>query len=168
MVTAPCVPDHSACVTRGGVCVPGPGGRRPWRTKRVCSPIRAVWPRSRAMYRAGSAVWMTAWALCRSAMALSSPGGGRAVAPSLRVLSRQTVSVKSERIAHGTVYAHPVPKLWTQTLEEHRRAVHDATLDTTAALVHEHGLAAVTMSKIAAETGIGRATLYKYFPDVEA
>jgi AcrR family transcriptional regulator len=31
----------------------------------------------------------------------------------------------------------------------------------------EQGLAAVTMSKIAAETGIGRATLYKYFPDVE-
>jgi AcrR family transcriptional regulator len=26
----------------------------------------------------------------------------------------------------------------------------------------------VTMSQIAAETGIGRATLYKYFPDVEA
>ena len=66
------------------------------------------------------------------------------------------------------MYAHPVPKLWTQTLEEHRRAVHDATLDTTAALVHQHGLAAVTMSKIAAQTGIGRATLYKYFPDVEA
>jgi len=61
-----------------------------------------------------------------------------------------------------------VPKLWTDTIEEHRRAVQDATLDTAAALVHEHGLAAVTMSKIAAETGIGRATLYKYFPDVEA
>jgi AcrR family transcriptional regulator len=61
-----------------------------------------------------------------------------------------------------------VPKLWTETIEEHRRAVHDATLDTTAALVAEHGLASVTMSRIAAETGIGRATLYKYFPDVEA
>jgi AcrR family transcriptional regulator len=61
-----------------------------------------------------------------------------------------------------------VPKLWTETIEEHRRAVHDATLDTTAALVHEHGLAAVTMSQIAAAAGIGRATLYKYFPDVEA
>jgi AcrR family transcriptional regulator len=61
-----------------------------------------------------------------------------------------------------------VPKLWTQTIEEHRRAVHEATLDTTAALVAEHGLAAVTMSQIARETGIGRATLYKYFPDVEA
>jgi AcrR family transcriptional regulator len=61
-----------------------------------------------------------------------------------------------------------VPKLWTETIEEHRRAVHDATLDTTATLVREHGLAAVTMSQIAAATGIGRATLYKYFPDVEA
>jgi AcrR family transcriptional regulator len=61
-----------------------------------------------------------------------------------------------------------VPKLWSETIEEHRRAIHDATLDTTAALVGEHGLAAVTMSRIAAATGIGRATLYKYFPDVEA
>ena len=61
-----------------------------------------------------------------------------------------------------------MPKLWTETIEEHRRAVHDATLDTTAALVHEHGLASVTMSQIAAAAGIGRATLYKYFPDVEA
>ena len=61
-----------------------------------------------------------------------------------------------------------MPKLWTETIEEHRRAVHDATLDTTAALVREHGLASVTMSQIAAAAGIGRATLYKYFPDVEA
>ena len=60
-----------------------------------------------------------------------------------------------------------MPKLWTDTLEEHRRAVRDATLDTTAALVAERGLASVTMSQIAAATGIGRATLYKYFPDVE-
>jgi AcrR family transcriptional regulator len=34
--------------------------------------------------------------------------------------------------------------------------------------VVEHGLLSVTMSQIAEETGIGRATLYKYFPDVEA
>jgi AcrR family transcriptional regulator len=61
-----------------------------------------------------------------------------------------------------------VPRLWTETIEEHRRAVRDATLDTTAALVAEHGLRSVTMSQIAEETGIGRATLYKYFPDVEA
>jgi AcrR family transcriptional regulator len=61
-----------------------------------------------------------------------------------------------------------VPKLWNDTIEAHRRAVRDATLDTTAALVAEHGLASVTMSQIAEETGIGRATLYKYFADVEA
>jgi AcrR family transcriptional regulator len=34
--------------------------------------------------------------------------------------------------------------------------------------VTEHGLLSVTMSQIAEKTGIGRATLYKYFPDVEA
>lgn len=61
-----------------------------------------------------------------------------------------------------------MPKLWSQTIEAHRREVRDAILDTTAALVAEHGLLAVTMSRIATETGIGRATLYKYFPDVEA
>jgi AcrR family transcriptional regulator len=61
-----------------------------------------------------------------------------------------------------------VPKLWTETIETHRREVRDAILDTTAALVEEHGLLAVTMSQIAEETGIGRATLYKYFPDVES
>jgi len=61
-----------------------------------------------------------------------------------------------------------VPKLWTETIEAHRRAVRGATLDTAAALAAEHGLASVTMSQIAEETGIGRATLYKYFPDVEA
>jgi len=61
-----------------------------------------------------------------------------------------------------------VPKLWNETIEGHRRAVRDATLDTTAALVAEQGLLSVTMSQIAEETGIGRATLYKYFPDVEA
>jgi AcrR family transcriptional regulator len=61
-----------------------------------------------------------------------------------------------------------VPKLWTETIQAHRAAVRDAILDTTAALVAEHGLLSVTMSQIAETTGIGRATLYKYFPDVEA
>ncbi|MHB8289993.1 MAG: TetR/AcrR family transcriptional regulator [Acidimicrobiales bacterium] len=61
-----------------------------------------------------------------------------------------------------------MPRLWAQTIETHRREVGDAILDTTAALVAEHGLRGVTMSQIAAEAGIGRATLYKYFPDVES
>ncbi|MBA3798981.1 MAG: TetR/AcrR family transcriptional regulator [Geodermatophilaceae bacterium] len=61
-----------------------------------------------------------------------------------------------------------MPKLWNETIEAHRHAVRDATLDATAALVAERGLASVTMSQIAEDTGIGRATLYKYFPDVDA
>jgi AcrR family transcriptional regulator len=61
-----------------------------------------------------------------------------------------------------------VPKLWNATIEQHRQAVREATLDATAALVAKHGLRSVTMSQIAEDTGIGRATLYKYFPDVEA
>jgi AcrR family transcriptional regulator len=61
-----------------------------------------------------------------------------------------------------------VPKLWNETIEAHRREVRDAILDTTAALVGEHGLRSATMSQIAEQTGIGRATLYKYFPDVDA
>jgi AcrR family transcriptional regulator len=65
-------------------------------------------------------------------------------------------------------YTAAVPKLWNETIEEHRREVREAILDTTAALVGEHGLLSVTMSQIAEDTGIGRATLYKYFPDVEA
>lgn len=61
-----------------------------------------------------------------------------------------------------------MPKLWNDTIEEHRRAVREATITATAALVVEHGLSAVTMSGIAQRTGIGRATLYKYFPDVDS
>jgi AcrR family transcriptional regulator len=68
----------------------------------------------------------------------------------------------------GITYSDVVPKLWNETIEAHRRDVQAAILDATAALVAEHGLLSVTMSQIAEETGIGRATLYKYFSDVEA
>lgn len=61
-----------------------------------------------------------------------------------------------------------MPKLWSETIQTHRHAVQDAILETAWRLVNEHGLASVTMSQIAKEVGIGRATLYKYFPDVEA
>jgi AcrR family transcriptional regulator len=61
-----------------------------------------------------------------------------------------------------------MPRLWNETIEAHRRDVRDATLNATAALVTKHGLRSVTMSEIAEETGIGRATLYKYFSSVEA
>ncbi len=61
-----------------------------------------------------------------------------------------------------------MPRLWEQTIDAHRRAVGEAILDMTASLVGERGLRAVTMSQIAKQAGIGRATLYKYFPDVES
>lgn len=60
-----------------------------------------------------------------------------------------------------------MPRLWGDTIESHRRDVRDAILHATAELVTERGLLAVTMSEIAERTGIGRATLYKYFSDVE-
>jgi AcrR family transcriptional regulator len=68
----------------------------------------------------------------------------------------------------GAAYSGLMPKLWKETIEAHRREVRDATLDTAAALVAERGLRSVTMSQIAEETGIARATLYKYFSGVEA
>ena len=61
-----------------------------------------------------------------------------------------------------------MPRLWAETVKTHRRAVRDTLLETAAALVAKHGLRTVTMAQIAEVAGIGRATLYKYFPDVES
>jgi len=61
-----------------------------------------------------------------------------------------------------------MPKLWNETIDAHRREVTTAILDATATLIAAQGLRAVTMSEIAGTAGIGRATLYKYFPDVES
>jgi len=82
--------------------------------------------------------------------------------------SIQSVAIDPHCTAIVIAHTGVVPKLWNKTIEAHRHAVREATLDTTAALVAEHGPASVTMSQIAERTGIGRATLYKYFPDVEA
>jgi len=60
-----------------------------------------------------------------------------------------------------------MPRLWSDTIDAHRREVRDAIVNTTAALA-EDGLLSVTMSQIAEQAGIGRATLYKYFPDIES
>src|SRR5881396_1498926 len=57
---------------------------------------------------------------------------------------------------------------WNETVEAHRVGVRKAIVDTAAAVVAQHGPRSVTMSQIAEKAGIGRATLYKYFPDVEA
>lgn len=61
-----------------------------------------------------------------------------------------------------------MPKLWSDTIETHRHEVRHAIMDTTWTLATQHGPMSVTMSQVASQVGIGRATLYKYFPDVEA
>jgi len=65
------------------------------------------------------------------------------------------------------MYTSAMPNRWNQTVDAHRREVRDAIVEATVELVSERGLLSVTMSQIAERTGIGRATLYKYFPDVE-
>lgn len=61
-----------------------------------------------------------------------------------------------------------MPRLWTETIESHRREVHDAVISAAVELVAERGVRGVTMSDVAEAAGIGRATLYKYFGDVES
>ena len=79
------------------------------------------------------------------------------------------MSMSSQSVfSHVTMYDGRMPRIWNETIAAHRDAVRDATLDATAALVAVHGLTGVTMSQIARESGIGRATLYKYFPDIES
>lgn len=61
-----------------------------------------------------------------------------------------------------------MPRIWADTIDSHRRQVNDAILDATAELIAEQGPLSVGMSAIAERAGIGRATLYKYFPDVKS
>lgn len=61
-----------------------------------------------------------------------------------------------------------MPRLWSETVTEHRSAVMDAILDATAQLVHRDGVAGLTMTALAEASGVGRATLYRYVPDVGA
>src|SRR5215831_5180830 len=60
-----------------------------------------------------------------------------------------------------------MPRLWNETIDAHRRDVREAILDAAWKLADQQGLASVTMSAIAKEAGIGRATLYKYFSSVD-
>ena len=61
-----------------------------------------------------------------------------------------------------------MPKLWSDTIDAHRQEVRESILDGTWQLVTQRGALEVTMSQVALQVGIGRATLYKYFPDVQA
>lgn len=61
-----------------------------------------------------------------------------------------------------------MPKLWEESIDEHRRTVNLAITEAAWQLAEEQGPLTVTMSQVASAAGIGRATLYKYFPDVES
>jgi AcrR family transcriptional regulator len=60
-----------------------------------------------------------------------------------------------------------VPAAWNDTVADHRDRQRQLIVDSTMSLVAEHGLSDVTMAQVAKQAGIGRATLYKYFPGVE-
>jgi AcrR family transcriptional regulator len=53
-------------------------------------------------------------------------------------------------------------------VDAHRRDMHEAILDATAALVNENGLDTVTLTQIARKAGVTEARLVRYFPDVDA
>ena len=60
-----------------------------------------------------------------------------------------------------------MPQLWAETIAAHRVEAREAILDAAGELLRRRGLLALSMSEIAAAANIGRATLYKYFADVE-
>jgi len=61
-----------------------------------------------------------------------------------------------------------MPKLWNDTIDAHHEAVGDAIFAATASIISGEGFAALSMARIAQQAGIGRATLYKYFSDLDA
>jgi AcrR family transcriptional regulator len=61
-----------------------------------------------------------------------------------------------------------MPKTWEDTLEGHREAVRQAVMEAALALASERGFQKVSMSDVAARAAITRATLYKYFSDVDS
>ena len=83
--------------------------------------------------------------------------------------TRQSVFSTGQYVAdQDNLYDGLVPKLWQESIDGHRRAVRDAITEAAWRLAQEYGPFALTMSQVAKAAGIGRATLYKYFPDVES
>jgi len=56
---------------------------------------------------------------------------------------------------------------WQDTLESHKARYRERIIDAAIDLVAEEGVTKASMAALAQRAGIGRATLYKYFPDVE-
>jgi AcrR family transcriptional regulator len=60
-----------------------------------------------------------------------------------------------------------VASSWDDTVTDHRDRRRQSIIDATMTLVAERGLSDVSMAEVAKAAGIGRATLYRYFPGVE-
>jgi AcrR family transcriptional regulator len=56
---------------------------------------------------------------------------------------------------------------WQGAVEAHKARYRDRIIDAAVDLAATEGSARITMARLAEKAGIGRATLYKYFPDVE-
>jgi AcrR family transcriptional regulator len=60
-----------------------------------------------------------------------------------------------------------VPKIWDESVASHKVRLRAAIIDAAVQLVGERGRGDVPMSAVAERAGIGRATLYNYFPDLD-
>jgi len=60
-----------------------------------------------------------------------------------------------------------VPRIWDESVATHKQRLRATIIDATVDLVRDRGRGDVSMSAVAAAAGIGRATLYNYFPDVD-
>jgi AcrR family transcriptional regulator len=60
-----------------------------------------------------------------------------------------------------------VPRIWDESVASHKERLRATIIDATIALVRDRGRHDVAMSAVATRAGIGRATLYNYFPDVD-
>jgi AcrR family transcriptional regulator len=60
-----------------------------------------------------------------------------------------------------------VPRIWDQSVASHKQRLRATIIDAAVELVRDRGRGDVTMSAVAARAGIGRATLYNYFSDLD-
>src|SRR5690606_24433049 len=59
-----------------------------------------------------------------------------------------------------------MPRLWNDTIISHKASIREAILNAADRIIALEGISGLTMSTLAKETGIGRATLYKYYSDL--
>ncbi|QWF82469.1 TetR/AcrR family transcriptional regulator [Amycolatopsis sp. CA-230715] len=57
---------------------------------------------------------------------------------------------------------------WQSAVETHKARYREQIIDAAIELIADDGVTKTSMAKLAQHAGVGRATLYKYFPDVES